>query len=80
MKIKIVNKSLISIRTSKDYEIQLSSGETIIINKWVDEVTRIDNTIDNGWNIINGNNIFNALPQNEKDKVVKFILYININD
>jgi len=67
---KITNEYLVSIRKSKDFTIELDNGKEIIINKWIVED---DNEVDNEWNFVEGQQIFDKLSEEEQDKVSDFI-------
>lgn len=77
---QIVNEDLISMRISKEYEIEIDETKTIIINKWIYEDSYGNSDYDNDWEILpESQKTYDELSEEEKDQLNDFISEISIS-
>lgn len=74
---RMLSNELASIRISRDFEIELENGDTITINKWIYENEKMGGD-DNGWEILEGNEIYNKMSEEKQDKFYDFVSNLNI--
>ena len=67
---KIINEYLQSRRISKDLTIELDNGKEIMVNK---SVYDNDNEYEPSWEIVEGQEIYDNLSDDERDELDDFI-------
>jgi len=71
-KFRLLSDELVSMRISRDFEIELENGDVIAINKWLYESN--DGSDDIGWEITEGRKIYDKMSEEEQDQFYDFVL------
>ena len=71
---KVTKNELVSVSMTRHFTIKLDSGEEIVVQKYVVDDSMCADVTDADWDVIDGEEIYNDLPDEEKDKVYDFIL------
>jgi len=73
---KVVENRLVSMQISRDFKIGLENGETVTINKWIQESN--DGGDNNDWSIKEGQKIYDKMSEEEQDKFYDFISELSV--
>jgi len=72
---KVTSSTFVAITKNIDFWIELKNGEEIIINKWIIEN---DMEYDNGWEIVENQEEYDKMDDDEKDLFYDFILDLKV--
>ena len=74
---RVLSNELVSMRVSRDFEIELENGETITVNKYE---YHYDHEDDADWDIIDGKEHHEAMSEEDQDKFYDFVQDLSVMD
>ena len=75
-KFRVVGDSLVEMKISRDFMIELENGEIITINKWIYET---HNEAESDWDVIAGRGeYYNKMSEEDQDALYDFIQKLSV--